>query len=178
MLVVVRGTCECGSCVGFSALGFAECDAALARLAKDAPDFPNLAEAELWRGRALAALNKARAAGQAFGRVLSLDAQTGAGVLSARARLGLGKLSHSDQRFEEALSDFLKVAVLYSDDEAVAEALYLAGVCLEALGDPANALLRYQEVVAEPTVDMSRLQEVLIVLSPIRGGKAKATKKK
>ncbi|MDF1800371.1 MAG: tetratricopeptide repeat protein [Planctomycetota bacterium] len=126
---------------------FDECERSLARLAKDQPDFANLAEAELWRGRALAAGGKARAARQAFDRCMQRDASTGAGVLSAQARLGLGLLAEAEQRFDEALSEYLKVAVLFTDDEAVAEALLRAGTCLERLGDASNALLRYQEVV-------------------------------
>ena len=126
---------------------FGECERTLARLVKDQPNFANLAEAELWRGRALAGQGKARAARQAFDRCMARDASTGAGVLSARARLGLGQLAEAEQRYDEALSEYLKVAVLFTDDEAVAEALLRAGGCLERLDDAPNALLRYREVV-------------------------------
>lgn len=123
------------------------CEQTLAQLAKSTPDFANLAEAELWRGRALSARNQARAARQAFGRTLALDA--GASVLSADARIGLGKLSQAEGEPEAALSEFLKVAVLFADPDAVAEALCLAGACLETLGDPVNAAKRYDEVLAD-----------------------------
>jgi len=128
---------------------FSECEAVLSKLAKSSPDFPNLAESELWRGRALAATRKPRAARQAFDRTLTIDGEAGAGVLSALARIGIGKLALADGRTDEALSEFLKVAVLFADDEAVAEALLLAGGCLETLGDPANARARYDEVVSK-----------------------------
>lgn len=126
---------------------FEACEQTLAQLAKSTPDFANLAEAELWRGRALSARNQTRAARQAFGRTLALDA--GASVLSAAARIGLGKLSQAEGEHEAALSEFLKVAVLFADPEAVAEALCLAGACLETLGDPVNAAKRYDEVLAD-----------------------------
>ena len=120
-----------------------EAEAALARLAKDHPDFPNAAEAELWRGRALAAQGSGRAARQAFERVLALDE----GELAAAARLGIGALAEREGRLDEALSEYLKVAVLYAHDELVAEALVRAGGALEALGQPEKAADRYREVL-------------------------------
>jgi len=120
------------------------CEAALAELARTAPEFPNLAEAELWRGRALAATRKPRAARQAFERVGALDR----GQLAAQAHLGLGGLLEDEGRIDDALSEYLKVAVLFAHDEEVAEALYRAGTCLERLGDASKALEQYDEVVA------------------------------
>ena len=121
------------------------CEAVLAELARRDPEFPNRTEAELWRGRALAAQRKERAARQAFERVLANDR----GELAARARLGLGGLLEAEGRLEEALSEYLKVALLYAHDEEVAEGLYRAGTCLEALDDPERALERYEEVLAQ-----------------------------
>jgi len=114
---------------------------ALADLARRAPEFANLAEAELWRGRALAQLSQARGARQAFDRVLELDR----GVLSARAHLELGKLALSAGDDDAALSDFLKVAVLYAHEEEVAEALFRAGAVLERQDKRDNALAQYAE---------------------------------
>jgi len=124
---------------------WAECEAALAELARDFPQFPNLAEGELWRGRALLAQQKTRPARAAFERTLALDQ----GELAAGARLGLGRLLAAEGKQEEALSEYLKVALLYAHEASVAEALYRAGETLEALGDPAKAAARYRELVAE-----------------------------
>jgi len=122
-----------------------DCETALTLLARETPEFTNLTEAELWRGRALAAQRKRRAARQAFERVTANDK----GELAAQARLGLGRLLEDEGRTEEALSEYLKVAVLFAHDEEVAEALYRAGTCLEALGDTQKALEQYREVVSE-----------------------------
>ena len=122
---------------------YAEADLTLTELATKYPDFVNLAEAELWRGRSLAALGKRRPAQQAFERVLARDK----GVLSARAHLGLGKLSLGAEEVEEALSSFLKVAVLYGTEAEVSEALYFAGICLEQQGDAARAAQQYNEIL-------------------------------
>ena len=87
------------------------------------PEFENAVEAELWRGRALAARKKTRGARQAFERVIALDR----GVLAARARLGLGHMSRDEGDLDEALSQYLKVAFLYAHEAEVSEALYHAG---------------------------------------------------
>ena len=132
--------------LSYGALGrWAQCESALTRLAQEQPEFPNLAEAELWRGRALAAQRKERPARAAFERVLALDR----GELAARARLGLGRMAEDADRHEEALAEFLKVAVLFGHEAEVSEALYRAGVCLERLEDPDKALDQYREVVAK-----------------------------
>ena len=39
--------------------------------------------------------------------------------------------------------------MLYGNEEEVSEALYLAGACLERLGDPARASSQYEELVAK-----------------------------
>ncbi len=124
---------------------FAEAESALSDLARRFPEFENGVEAELWRGRALAAQAKDRSARQVFARVIASDG----GVLAARARLGLGRLSLAAGDVEAALSEFLKVALLYAHDEEVAEALLLAGECLEAKGDVPKAHEQYREIVKE-----------------------------
>jgi tetratricopeptide (TPR) repeat protein len=120
-----------------------QAEAVLADLAREDPKFVSLAEAELWRARALAALGKDRAAESAFQRVVAQDR----GVLAARAQIGLGGLDRRAGRTETALSTFLKVAVLYAHEEEVAQALLLAGECLEELGDQDKARDRYREIV-------------------------------
>ena len=122
---------------------YQDADMTLTELATKYPEFGNIPEAELWRGRSLAALGKRRPAQQAFERVLARDK----GVLSARAHLGLGKLSLEAEEIEEALSSFLKVAVLYGTEAEVSEALYFAGICLEKQGDAARAAQQYNDIL-------------------------------
>ncbi len=119
-----------------------ECEAALSELARSFPQFPNLAEGELWRGRALAAQQKGRAARAAFERTLALDQ----GELAALARLGLGALLEAEGRLDDALSEYLKVALLYANEDAVAEALFASGRVLEAQQDGPRAAARYGEL--------------------------------
>ncbi len=120
-----------------------EADEVLSDLSKRFPDFENGVEGELWRGRALAALGRPRGARQAFDAVLEKDN----GVLAARAHLEVGKLDFEAGNLDEALSEFLKVAVLYSNEAEVSEALYRAGGCLEKMGDSERAVAQYQEVL-------------------------------
>ncbi len=120
----------------------AEAERALSDLARRFAEFEHGVEAELWRGRALAAQGKDRSARQAFERVVARDE----GVLAARARLGLGKLALAGNDVEAALSEFLKVALLYSHAEEVAEALLLSGECLDAKGEAEKARDQYREI--------------------------------
>jgi TolA-binding protein len=116
---------------------------ALTALAAAKPDFENAAEADLARGRALAHLNRARDARSAFERTIALDR----GALSARAHLELGRMHLAAKELDRALSEFLKVEVLYDLPEETAEALMLAGETLEAQGDTKRAADQYREVV-------------------------------
>lgn len=120
-----------------------EAEDALTTLVRRDPSFEHVLEAELWRGRALAELGQTRAARAAFRRVASDDR----GALSARAQIGLGKLELAAGDVEDALSSFLKVAVLYDAGDEVAHALLLAGECLESLGQPERADDRYRELI-------------------------------
>ncbi len=113
----------------------------LAALVKANPQFPNLAEAELGRGRALGELGDARGARAALERVLALDK----GLLAAEAHLELGRIAYAASDLDGALSEFLKVAVLYEGDEEVAEALVLAGRVLEEQKQPDKAQAQYRE---------------------------------
>jgi TolA-binding protein len=132
-------------------LGLARCEKedwpgaieALTKLARTKPDFENLAEAELARGRALAHLNRSREAQSAFERTLALDQ----GVLAARAHLELGRMHLAAKAYDPALSEFLKVAVLFDLPEETPQALLGAGQALEAQGDSARAIQQYKEVV-------------------------------
>lgn len=124
---------------------WSECGATLAELARAFPQFPNLAEAELWRGRALLAQANGRAARAAFERTLALDQ----GDLAAGAHLGLGQVHESEGRLDEALSEYLKVALLYAHEDSVAEAQLSAGRVLEAQGEAEKAKARYRELADE-----------------------------
>ena len=132
-------------------LGLARCELedwkgaleALAALGSAKPEFENLAEAELARGRALAHLDRSREAQSAFERTLALDK----GVLAARAHLEIARLHFQAKAYEPALSEFLKVAVLYDLPEETAQALLGAGQTLEAQGDVKRAAEQYKEVV-------------------------------
>jgi len=115
----------------------------LGALVKANPDFQNLAEAELGRGRALAESGDTRGGRAALERVLTLDN----GLLSAQAHLELGRLTYGAGDLDGALSEFLKVAVLYESDEEVAEALVLAGRVLEDQKQPDKALAQYREAL-------------------------------
>ena len=70
-------------------------------------------------------------------------------IIAAQARIGIGRGHEDDGRPAEALSEYLKVSVLYAHDVHVPEALYLAGRCLESLGQTEQAVARYQEIVKE-----------------------------
>jgi len=132
-------------------LGVAECQLeewsagqkTLANLARRFPDYEHGVEAELWRGRALAAGGSLRAARQALARVISRDE----GVLAARARLELGRVALAEDDTEAALSEFLKVALLFGYEEEVAEALLFSGQCLELQGKQDRAREQYRELL-------------------------------
>ncbi len=132
-------------------LGLAACQcdqwqvgaSALDELKRRFPNFENGAEAALWRGRALAKSGNARAARAAFDETIAADK----GVLAARARLEIGRLHFTAGATEEALAEFLKVAVLYAADDEVSEGLFNAGQCLEKIGDVDRARLQYREIL-------------------------------
>jgi len=131
-------------------------EAALTELVKKNPEFEQKAEAELGRGRALAELGDARGARSAFERVLAGDK----GVLAARARLELGRLHLAAEQIDEALSEFLKVSLLFAHEAEVAEGLFYAGRCLEAQNEPELARRQYDELVSKhpksPYADAAR----------------------
>jgi TolA-binding protein len=118
---------------------------ALSELARGWPDFAQRAEAELWRGRALLTLGRERPAIQAFERAVAADA----GRIAAQARLELGRIDQQGGRHDEALSQFLKVALLYGHEQEVAEALFRAGECLAAQGAEEQALEQWRELCRE-----------------------------
>jgi TolA-binding protein len=120
-----------------------ECEAALAELARRGAPAEGALEAELWRGRAVAARGDARGARAAFEKVVGADR----GLLAARARLELGRLDSAAGKHEDALANYLKVALLYEGGDVVAESLFLAAGALEALERSDKARARYAELV-------------------------------
>ena len=68
-------------------------------------------------------------------------------MLSAQAHIELGRLALAAGNRDDALSEFLKVALLYADDEEVAHALLLAGQSLERLDQLDNARRHYREIL-------------------------------
>ncbi len=115
----------------------------LTRLQREFPDFALKPEADLWLGRALFAKQRTNDALARFDAVLQADR----GVLAARAHLGRGEVLQVQGRVDDALSEFLKVALLFDTPPEVARALWGAGQCLETLGDVAKAKARYAELV-------------------------------
>ncbi len=122
-----------------------ECETALSELLRREPEFEQRAEAQLWRGRALAARKDARGARSAFESAVAGDR----GAIGAQARLEIGHLARAAGDLESALSEYLKVGVLYADEPSVAEGLLLAGECLEEQGDASAARARYREVIEQ-----------------------------
>ncbi|MEO1698591.1 MAG: tetratricopeptide repeat protein [Planctomycetota bacterium] len=108
---------------------------ALAELVAKHPGFPNLVEAELWRGRALRNTGQLRGARQSLARVVDNDE----GVLAARARIELARVSEAENDAEGAVAEYLKVAVLYGHAEECAEALVRAGDVLARTGKEERA---------------------------------------
>lgn len=123
----------------------AEARAALDAFAARAPASPNAAEADVWRGRALAGAGDPRAARAAFERAVA----RGEGAHADAARIELGRAAAANGDHAGALEAFLKVALLSGSATAVPEALWLAGGELEALGQPERARDRYREIVNE-----------------------------
>ena len=67
----------------------------------------------------------------------------------AGAHLGLGQVHESEGRLDDALSEYLKVALLYANEAAVSEALFAAGRVLETQNSREQAAARYRELVQE-----------------------------
>lgn len=118
---------------------------ALSTLVSRYPDFPSLTEAELWRGRALSRRGDRRAARQSLARVIEADE----GVLAAQARIEAGRILEDENDLEGALSEYLKVAVLYGHAEECAESLVRAGDVLKRSGSEDRAKERYEEVLKD-----------------------------
>ena len=120
-----------------------DCLNTLSQLERLQPDFEHRLEADLWIGRSLLAQQRFDEARRRFQKVIDQDK----GVLSARAYLGTGQISSAQQDYETALGEFLKVALLYENEDEVCESLWLAGNCLERMDDAERAAARYRELI-------------------------------
>jgi TolA-binding protein len=137
-----HGLFRAGLCYG--ELGrFDECLDQLTTLGREFPQFELQAESDLWRGRALLATKRTNDALARFDAVIAADR----GVLAARAHLGRGETLVAQGRNDDALGEFLKVSLLFSTEPEVARSLWLAGQCLERMGDKDKARARYHELL-------------------------------
>ncbi|MFT4647164.1 MAG: TolA-binding protein [Glaciecola sp.] len=117
----------------------------LSQLVGKFADFEAWVEAELNRGLCLVDLERSREARGAFDRVLAKDK----GILSAIARIQIGRLHLAQEDDDSALAEFLKVSLLYAHDEEVAEAMFLAGHCLELQDSLDAAIRQYREAIKD-----------------------------
>ncbi len=117
----------------------------LKRLLAEFPKFENALEARLWLGRAEAQRKDFAQARATLDAVASADK----GMLGAQARLSLGELALDSGDLAGALSMFLRVAVLYSDVELIAQANWGAGRAFERSGEPDKAAQSYRELLTK-----------------------------
>jgi TolA-binding protein len=139
-----HGLFRAGLCLG--ELGRCEeSEEQLKKLAREFPQFELKSEADLWLGRDLLAMKRTNDALARFDAVIAADR----GVLAARAHLGRGEALVAQGKLEDALGEFLKVSLLFSSEPEVARSLWLAGQCLEAMGDKEKAKSRYRELIEQ-----------------------------
>jgi TolA-binding protein len=109
-------------------------------------DDPAVAELDYARGQAflgLAQLDQARAAFQAV-----VDARRGS-VLAAQAQLMRGETYFHEDKFHEALREFLKVDILFDAPQCQAAALLEAGKVYERLEQWADAAETYERLLTK-----------------------------
>jgi TolA-binding protein len=129
-------------------VGRSKWDQAIAAAEKyraDAPQDPQLADVDYYRGRALQGLarfDEARAAYQAV-----IEARRG-GDLAARAQLMRGETYFHQKNYRDAVSEFLKVEILYDAPAWQAAAMLEAGKVYERLAQPADAAETYERLRA------------------------------
>ena len=139
-----HGLFRAGECLG--ELGrYEESSEQLTKLAREFPQFELKSEADLWLGRDLLAMKRTNDALARFDAVIAADR----GVLAARAHLGRGEVLVAQGKLEDALGEFLKVSLLFSSEPEVARSLWLAGQCLEQMGDKEKAMARYRELIEQ-----------------------------
>ena len=106
-------------------------------------DDPTVADLDFARGRALLGLARPEDARNAFQAVI--NARKG-GVLAAQAHLLRGETYFHEDRFREALTEFLKVDILYDAPRWQAAALLEAGKVYERLAQWGDAAETYERL--------------------------------
>lgn len=104
---------------------------------------PVVAELDFARGRALLGLARPEEARDAFQKVLDARDQ---GDLAAQAQLMRGETYFHQERFREALREFLKVEILFDSPRWQAAALLEAGKAHERLSEWADAVDAYERL--------------------------------
>ncbi len=128
---------------------FKTANEALTELLTSAPEFAQGAEARYQQGIALLGLQRIRAARASFRALLEETQNSDTdGLFTARARIELGRLDLDSKDYENALSHFLKVSLLFADGEEVREAKWLSARVLEAQGETRLAVKNYRELEA------------------------------
>jgi TolA-binding protein len=125
---------------------------------------PAIAELDFARGRALLGLARPDEARQALQAVI--DARRG-GDLAAQAHLMQGETYFHQDRYREALRDFLKVDILYDAPRWQAAALFEAGKVYERLGQWSDAVETYDRLCTR-FPDDSRVQDAKVRLAAAR----------
>ncbi len=110
-----------------------------------APTDPVIGELEFARGQARKGLGRLDDARADF----RLAAARKIGDLPAQAQLLVGETYFHQQRFHEALREFLKVDILYHSPRWQAAALLEAGKVYERIDQPANAAETYERIASK-----------------------------
>jgi len=118
---------------------------------------PSIAELDYTRGQALLGLGQLDQARAAFQAVLDVRKE---GELAAQAQLMRGETYFHQDRFHEALRDFLKVDILHDSPRWQAAALLEAGKVYERLDQWADAAETYERLLSkfptEPSAVLAR----------------------
>nr|UXE44371.1 cell division coordinator CpoB [uncultured bacterium] len=112
-------------------------------LAMGAQPAGRIAEAHFVRGRSLMVRAKFEAARMAFEKAAVEEGTE----LAAKARFMIGETFFHQKRYESAVKEYLKLAVLGGDDQWRAASVLQVGKCHENLGDFAAAADDYRRVV-------------------------------
>ncbi len=148
-------TAEDPDMLSSSLLRLGECDAALQRWPASEHAFTDFldrfSDSPLWFqaqfGQGWARENQGRhdAAMQAYRAVVDRhDGET-----ASRAQFQIGECLFAQRKYDVAVAEFLKVDVFYAYPQWSAAALYEAGRCFEAMGQPEAAHTQFERVRAE-----------------------------
>jgi TolA-binding protein len=130
----------------------------------EAPQDPQLAEVDYARGRALQGLARFDDARTAYQAVI--DARKG-GDLAARAQLMRGETYFHQEKYREAIREFLKVDILYDAPSWQAAALLEAGKVYERLSQWSDAAETYERLRGKFPND-PRATEAAALLAGVR----------